>query len=135
MEDYETLLSEAYKNVKKQEECGRFEIKRVEGHIEGNKTIISNFVSIAGCLRRQPEHLAKFLFKELASSGQIIGERLVLIRKISSKIIDEKIEKYVNSFVLCSNCKKPDTEFFEENGQKYMKCMACGTKKPIVNKL
>jgi len=132
MESYEELLEDAYKNVKQEKECCRFEIKKVEGHIEGNKTMISNFISIANCLRREPEHLAKFLFKELASSGQIAGDRLILIRKISSKRIDEKIEKYVNMFVLCQNCKKPDTQIFEEAGQRFIRCLACGNKRPIV---
>ena len=132
---YEQLLSQAYKEIKPIKEGERFEIKKAEGHLQGGKTIISNFVQIASCLRREPGHLAKFLFKELAAPGQIAGERLILTRRISSQIINEKIKKYVKGFVMCPNCKKPDTELIEEKGQKFIKCLACGTKKPVANKI
>jgi len=135
MENYEELLNSAYESIKPVEECDRFEIKKIEGHIEGTKTIVSNFIQIAACLRREPEHLAKFLFRELAAPGEIIGDRLILTRKISSQKIGEKIQQYVDKFVLCSNCKKPDTELVEENNQKYLRCLACGTKKIVVSKI
>ena len=130
--EYEELLDNAFESIKpcSDKDC-RFDVKKVEGHIEGTKTIISNFAQVATCLRRKPEHLAKFLFKELATSGDIKGDRLIFDRKMSSKNINEKIEKYVNSFVLCSHCKKPDTEITEENGKKYLRCLACGAKKQI----
>lgn len=129
--NYEELLNEAYENVEPCEECERFEIKKVEGHHEGSRTVISNFVQVAACLRREKEHLAKFLFKSLATSGDIDGDRLILDRKMSSKDINDKVEKYVKQFVLCSSCKKPDTELVEEEGKAFIRCLACGAKKPV----
>ena len=131
MEDYEVLLNEAYENVRPTEVCERFGILKVAGHHEGSKTVITNFVRVAMCLRRDPFHLMKFLAKELASSGEISGDRLILSRKVSSKEINEKIEKYVNSFVLCPKCRKPDTELSEEGGRLYLRCLACGNKREI----
>jgi translation initiation factor 2 subunit 2 len=125
---YEDLLDEAFESVKPCEECGRFEILKVSGHIEGSKAIVTNFAQVAACLRRDPEHLAKFLFKELATSGDIKGDRLIFPRKVSSKVLNEKIEKYVHQFVLCPVCKKPDTELVSEKGKSYIRCMACGKK-------
>ncbi len=124
--NYEALLDEAYKNVKATDECGRFEILKVKGHHEGTRTVISNFGQVVACIRRTPEHLLKFLSKELASSGEIKGDRLILSRRLSSKDINKKIEKYVNRFVLCSKCKKPDTELNEEGGKMFLRCLACG---------
>jgi translation initiation factor 2 subunit 2 len=130
-DDYEKLLGEAFEKVKPCEFCDRFEVKKAEGMHEGNKTIVTNFCQIAGCLRRKPEHLAKFLLGELASPGNIDGDRLVLTRKLTSVQINEKIEKYSNLFVKCSNCGKPDTEIVKEGAQSFLKCMACGTKKIV----
>ncbi|MFH1521572.1 MAG: translation initiation factor IF-2 subunit beta [archaeon] len=129
--NYEALLDEAYKNVKATIECGRFEILKVKGHHEGTRTIISNFMQVAMCVRRTPEHLLKFLTKELASSGEIKGDRLILSRKLSSKDINEKIERYVNRFVLCPKCKKPDSELNEEGGKVFLRCLACGEKREV----
>jgi len=126
--DYESLLEEAYENVEATSESDRFEILKVKGHHEGIRTVISNFGQVATSLRRAPEHLLKFLTKELASSGEIKGDRLILSRKLSSKDVNEKIEKYTNKFVLCQKCKKPDTELSEESGKSLLRCLACGEK-------
>jgi translation initiation factor 2 subunit 2 len=129
--EYEDLLNEAYKNVKVVE-CGeRFEILKVSGHHEGSKTIITNFMKIVSCLRRNPEHIMRFLRKELASSLELSGDRLIFSRKLSSKEINEKIERYVCKFVLCPKCKKPDTELVEDGVKLYLKCLACGTKNEV----
>jgi len=132
--EYEKLLNEAYSNIGEVcLECSRFEIKKPEGHFEGNKTIISNFAQICACLRREPDHIARFLAKQLATPNEISGDRLILIKKISSERICERIKQYSEEYVICSQCKKPDTEIIELNGQKFLKCMACGNKKPIHN--
>lgn len=133
--DYEELLDKAYENVKQTAHCERFEIIKVEGHQQGNKTIISNFAQIVSCLRRDSEHVVKFLYKELAAPGIIEGDRLILTRKISSKDINNKIEKYAKTYVLCPNCKKPDTEIVEDDGKSFLRCLACGHKKAISSKV
>ncbi len=131
MEDYEKLLDSAYETIKPVEACNRFEILKPEGHFEGTKTIVSNFSQIAGCLRRDPAHLAKFLLGELATSGKVAGERLIFIRKINSARIGEKIAEYVKRYVECPNCKKPDTELIDGDGGKFIRCLACGTRKQV----
>jgi translation initiation factor 2 subunit 2 len=136
MENYETLLNEAYSKVKIVEGSGgRFEVPAVEGFFEGKKTIITNFFQIVAHLRRDSEHLQKFLLKELATQGQIEGERLILNNKIPSKKINPKIEQYVNEFVLCQECKKPDTQIIKEGKQNLIHCLACGAKHPIQGKI
>lgn len=129
--EYEQLLSDAYAKIKPTEFCDRFDIKKAEGMHEGNKTIITNFAQICCGLRRTPEHVARFLFKELASLGNIDGERLILNRKMPSSQVNEKIEKYAEKFVKCSNCGKPDTEIMKESNKTFLKCLACGIKKEI----
>jgi translation initiation factor 2 subunit 2 len=132
VEDYEKMLSEAYEKIKPVEShIGRFEVPKVEGHIEGTKTIITNFRAIANYIRREPEHFLKFLLNELASPGVIKGDRLILTRKISSSLINEKISLYVQNYVICKECKKPDTEILKEDRINFIHCLACGAKKPI----
>lgn len=123
------MLDEAYENVELgDEECERFEIVKVKGHHEGVRTVIKNFGKVAACLRRRPEHLLKFLGKELGIQGEIQGERLVVSRKLSSKDINAKIEKYARTYVICVKCGKPDTELDEEQGKLLVRCLACGHK-------
>jgi translation initiation factor 2 subunit 2 len=127
--DYEQLLDIAMSNVDKTERCERFEVKKISLIHEGsNKTIITNFLQVALCLRRDPGHIARFLYKNLASYGEVAGERLILGRKISPEIVQKKVELYVNEYVKCPKCGKPDSEIFEESNVNYLKCLACGTK-------
>jgi translation initiation factor 2 subunit 2 len=129
MDNYEKLLTEAYEKVKKVEGNGdRFEIPKIEGHFEGKKTILINFFQIASYIRRKPEHFQKFLMKELATSGQIEGERLVFNNKIPSAKVNAKIEEYIKEFVVCKQCGKPDTELVKEDRMSFIKCLACGAK-------
>lgn len=113
----------------------RFEIPKVQGHIQGNKTIISNFNQICSTLRREPQHLLKYLQRELATPAQIDGPRLILGRKLLSTLINTKIEQYTNNFVICPECKKPDTKLIKEDRIYSIKCMACGAKHPVKAKI
>jgi len=127
--EYTKLLDEAYGKVKLGSglgsACGRFEVLAVKGHHEGVRTVICNFGQIVACVRRSQAHVLKFLSKELASSGEIQGDRLILSRKLPSKEINEKIQRYVRRYVLCPNCGKPDTEL-EVGAKTFLNCLACG---------
>lgn len=132
MDKYEKLLEKAYNTVKIVEKgSDRFETPRVEGHVTGNSTFITNFGQIASYLRRDLLHLAKFLQKELAVYGFVKDTRLMLKSKINSDKVNEKIQKYSKEFVICPVCGKPDTELVSEKGIKYKHCLACGAKSPV----
>lgn len=136
MTEYEKLLEDAYGKIKTTDKTNdRFEIPKIEGHFEGRKTILTNFSQIAAHLRRKPEHFQKFLLKELAASGQREGDRLVLNIKVPSEKINKKIEDYVKEFVLCRECKKPDTELIREDRISFVHCLACGAKHSVRSKI
>ncbi|MAF51077.1 MAG: translation initiation factor IF-2 subunit beta [Nanoarchaeota archaeon] len=134
--DYEELLDKGLKELPEDASKGeRFEIPKVKGHIEGNKTIIVNFVQIANDLRREVEHLLKFLLRELAAPGNLDDKRLILGRKISAGQINEKIELYAKTFVLCKECGKPDTQIVKEGKINMLRCTACGARHNIKTKI
>lgn len=134
--DYEKLLTKAYKEVKRVDSTGeRFEIPKIKGHFEGRKTILTNFFQIATHLRRKPEQFQKFLLKELATSGNFDGERLILNNKVPSAKINSKIEQYAKEFVICKECGKPDTTIEKQDRLNILHCLACGAKHPIQGKI
>lgn len=136
MESYEQLLDEAYKKVKVVEgNKDRFDIPKVIGQVSGKNTIISNIAEIASYLRRPIDHISKFLQKELAASGKIDNDRLILNTKLNSQKVNDKIQEYSKEFVICPECKKPDTEIIIEKGIKLKHCLACGAKSPIKNRV
>ena len=114
----------------------RFEIPKVTGHIQGNRTIISNFLQIANTLTRANEHFLQYILKELASPGELKKSgSLILGTKIAASRINEKIRQYANEFVLCVECGKPDTKLEKEGSLTYMKCTACGAKHIVKSRI
>ena len=136
MESYDELLKEAYSKVRVvSPNSDRFDIPKVEGQVVGKTTVIVNIVPIANYLRRPLDHLAKFLQKELATSGKIENDRLILNTKLGSLKVNEKIQLYSKEFVICNECSKPDTEIVSDKGIKLKHCLACGAKSPIKRKI
>lgn len=113
----------------------RFEIPKVSGHIQGNKTVINNFSQIAQYLHRDVIHLQKYLSRELAAPGNLTSTALILNTKIPAARINEKIRQYANEFVLCSDCGKPDTVLEKDKTLTFIKCTACGAKHHVKTKI
>lgn len=129
---YEQMLDRLYKVLPKSKAAsGRFEIPKVQGSIQGNKTIITNLQQIAKKLSRKEDHLMKFLLRELATTGEIKSGGTIFVGKFGSNFLNSKIEKYVKEFVLCSQCKKPDTVLVKEKGITFKRCEACGAKSSV----
>ncbi|RLE38671.1 translation initiation factor IF-2 subunit beta [Candidatus Woesearchaeota archaeon] len=134
--DYKKLLERARKNLPESVITSeRFEIPNVRGHIQGNKTIISNFFQIAATLNRQPEHMLKFILRELATPGEIKKNLVIIGTKVPASRINEKIYQYARQFVLCPECGKPDTKLVKEKNSTFIKCLACGAKSRVQSKI
>ena len=131
MDDYKKLLERARKNLPQGELRERFEIPKTVSSSTGKQTVIKNFGEISNYIRRDQKHLSKFLFKELALPGNIKNNELVLQGKVSSYIIEQRIDAYVKQFVICSECKKPDTSLKKEGNITVLKCEACGARRTI----
>ena len=129
------MLDKLYSEAKPIKATERFEVPKVKGHVEGTKTIVTNFSQICDIIRRNKEHLAKFLSRELAAQILIENERAIFNRKLSSDQINQKIQEYVNEFVICPQCKKPDTELIKQGEFVFLKCLACGAKHSVRAKL
>lgn len=130
--DYKALLENARKNMPQSVlEKERFEIPKVMGHIQGNRTIISNFHSIADALRRPPDHFLKYVLKEIAAPGHLTHNALIVGTRVAASRINQKIRQYANEYVLCAECGKPDTKLEKDGAVSFLKCTACGAKHAI----
>ncbi len=130
---YEQMLDRLYTVIPQRSlEKERFEFPRVESFIQGPKTYIKNFLQLLKLMRREdPKDVLKFLNKESAAPAQVEGDRLVMTGKFSEIQINEWFTRFLNEFVLCKECKKPDTHYIEHNGVRQLKCEACGAVSPI----
>ncbi len=130
--DYETLLNKAYESLpEKAKTQARFEMPKFESFIQGNQTIVINFMEVTKYIRRDPRILLKYLTRELAAPANIAGDRLIIKGKIREDMLNRKLEKFVKTYVICKECGKPDTELITIEGVLYVRCSACGARYPV----
>ncbi len=131
-ETYESLLKRAQELLpQKNLATERLEVPKVLGHIQGNRTVVSNFHAIAEIIRRPQEHFLKYMLKELATSGEVTKSALILGTKVPASRINDKIQEYLKDFVICPECKRPDTKLEKEDNVTFIKCSACGAKHAV----
>ncbi len=130
--DYEALLKQAKeklpKGVAKEE---RFQIPGVDLFTEGKITVVKNFGDIVESIRREPADLMAFLQRELGTPGNIDGKRATFKSRLGVKQIESRIQAYVNTFVMCSECKRPDTHLVKDGRVDILECEACGARRPV----
>ena len=130
--DYNKLLARGRKNLPESVlKTERFIIPKIRGHIQGNKTVLSNFYQISDLLGRDFNHFLKYILKELATPGEVRKPLVLLGRKVSATRINEKINLYANKYVICKDCGKPDTTLSKKSRILFIKCNACGAKYPV----
>ncbi|MFA6064612.1 MAG: translation initiation factor IF-2 subunit beta [archaeon] len=132
MQNYNDLLSKAYNSIpQKALSHERFVIPKVESFIQGTKTIVRGFNILIKDMRRDKKHFLKWLTKETALPITENAGQLTINGKIGAIQLNKLIESYFNQFVLCPECKKPDTNVVIQNGVHMLKCEACGAIKPV----
>ncbi len=127
--DYEAMLVRAKEQLPEDvDESTRFQVPKIKGHLQGNKTIVSNFAQIASTLQRKIEVLVKYIEKQMATKGIIQDNFVVFNTKLSAKKMNIRIEQFVDQFVICKECGKPDTKLSKDTGIYFIRCQACGAK-------
>ncbi len=131
--DYEKLLERAREGLEDvMQNAERFSPPIPDIMHEGSKkTIIRNFSEIVDSLRRDETHLYKFLLQELGTAGSVNNRRLVLQGRVPEKKIKDRIKSYIETFVVCQECNRPDTSFLRTGRTLNLHCEACGAKRPI----
>jgi translation initiation factor 2 subunit 2 len=129
---YEQLLKQAYSNITERTESSeRFVVPEVKAYVEGKTTILENFIEITGKVRRDPDHVMKFLLGELGTSGKVDGNRAIFNGKFEIALIKAIIKSYVDDYVICSECGKPDTRLVKDDRVMILRCDACGSHRPV----
>ena len=116
MDDYENLLNRAIDQLPPEVfETKRFEPVKAYSVIQGNRTFIQNFKDVADSLNRDPQHVLKYLLQG----------------KFNHFLINERIDEYIEKYVICHECNRPDTKIIREDRIFILKCAACGAKAPL----
>lgn len=130
--EYEKLLNTAYESIPETIKTGeRFQTPEVDVINEGKTTIIRNFADICEKIRRDGKDVFRYLLKELGTAGEMEGRRAIFKSKISQTSIQSRFNSYVETYVICSECGRPDTELIRKDRILMLKCEACGAIRPV----
>ncbi len=135
MNDYLANLDRALKQLPEIKGSGeRFVVPEPKLLTEGKTTVLENFSAIADRLNREPEHIFKFLLRELGTAGKIDGGRAIFQKRFSTDVIHELINAYVKEYVICSECGRPDTHLIKSERILTLRCDACGAHRPVTKR-
>jgi len=130
--DYEELLKKACAQMPEvSTKHERLELPRIMINTVGMRTIISNFKEIAEALDRDPQHLLKFLTREMATAATFQDSRAIFQGKFRSDSFERLLQRYLDGYVVCPICKRPDTRIVKERRLSFLVCNACGAKSSI----
>lgn len=129
---YENLLQKAYSSITDVSgNSERFILPEAKAYVEGKTTILENFAEISDKVRRDRDHLMKYLLGELGTSGKIDGNRAIFNGKFEISLIRTIIRNYVDDYVICSECGRPDTRLVKDDRIQLLRCDACGGHRPV----
>jgi translation initiation factor 2 subunit 2 len=130
--DYSELLKRAQAQVpdgtlKKE----RLEMPRLLVSMVGMRTTIANFKEVAELLDRDPQHILKFLTREMATAATYHDGRAIFQGKFPRDTFERLLQRYMDAFVICPVCKRPDTKIIKEKRLSFIVCNACGAKSSV----
>jgi translation initiation factor 2 subunit 2 len=140
--DYRKLLKRVLDNASAKKVVeDRFKLPKAEIFYEGNTTVIKNFDRVSDAVNRDPYLILKFLLGGIGTAGELDGGRVVFQGKIPPKHIQDKLKEYIDTYVMCSECNRPDTHLVKQGRTILIRCDACGAfrsvrsiKKKVVQK-
>ena len=129
---YEEMLERGFAKLPRHvTRSERFAIPEPDVRQFGRRTLILNFKEICDELRRDPDHLLKFLSGELATLATFDGVRAVFKGNFNPQTIRGLIRRYTERYVICPVCKRPDTKIVREKRLWFLQCEACGARSSL----
>lgn len=101
---------------------------KIEGKGNGIKTVIVNLSNVAHQLARPPSYLIKYFGFELGAQTNIDpkDDRWIINGAHESTKLQDYLDGFINKFVLCKDCKNPETVVNIKDGNIILDCKACG---------
>ncbi len=109
----------------------RFQLPEADILYEGKSTVLRNFKDIVDVLRREDRDVTQYMLREIGIAGSLEDRRLVFKGRVTRQQVDDKLQAYVATYVMCSECNRPDTHLGREGRTLILKCEACGAHRPI----
>ncbi|KXT07032.1 hypothetical protein AC578_7109 [Pseudocercospora eumusae] len=110
----------------------RYKMERLQSKVEGKgngiKTVIVNLSNVAHQLARPPNYVIKYFGFELGAQTNIDpkDDRWIINGAHEASKLQDHLDGFINKFVLCKDCKNPETVINIKDGDILLDCKACG---------
>jgi translation initiation factor 2 beta subunit (eIF-2beta)/eIF-5 len=121
-------------NIRNKTETGisKLKLKKLEIKTENKKTYVLNFRDFCGAIGRTELEVQLFLGGEFNCKTSIDSTGILIISNMyRTNVVQSCVEKYINIYVLCEQCKSKDTLLSKEKSYTYIECKNCKSKKCI----
>ncbi len=133
--DYDASLDRALDEVPDfRSDEDRLSVPDATAQADGAFTRFTNLAEVAEALNREPEHLHRFVQRELGTNGKLEEGRARYNGRFSDSDLDAAVESYVAEYVTCSECGLPDTRLVKEDRTPMLRCDACGAFRPVAKR-
>lgn len=98
------------------------------------KTMFATFPQTCKEMQRDLQHVMSYFLAELACEGSLDSQdRLVLKRRCLPHEIESVLRKYVENYVQCRTCKRPDTVLTRDPVLRlqFLECTRCHSKTSV----
>jgi len=108
---------------------------KIEGKGNGIKTVVPNILEVAHDLARPPIYITKFFGFELGAQAKVVGDgptqRHIVNGAHDKDKLQDLLDVFINKFVLCGECRNPETTLVIKGQHVLRECKACGKRTEI----
>lgn len=110
----------------------RYKMERLQSKVEGKgngiKTVVVNLSNVAHQLARPPNYVIKFFGFELGAQTNMDpkDDRWIINGSHEAGKLQDYLDGFINKFVLCKDCKNPETVVNIKDQEILLDCKACG---------
>lgn len=115
----------------------RYKMERLQSKVEGKgngiKTVVVNLSNVAQQLARPPSYVIKYFGFELGAQTNIDpkDDRWIINGAHEASKLQDYLDGFINRFVLCRDCKNPETVIHIKDGDILLDCKACGQRTKV----
>lgn len=133
--DFNVMVDKAYEQLDKENTniTNNIILPKIESEISTTRLYWKNIMKYLEIINRSSDHFMIFLKNELCNkeinwySGNKNDGLIIHGKRQKNSDILELIKKYINMYVICTDCNKIKTELIKITSKRYeFKCLVCG---------
>jgi translation initiation factor 2 beta subunit (eIF-2beta)/eIF-5 len=136
---FNAMVDEAYELLENNDTIQNLVLPKIDTEISITRMYWKNIMDYLNIINRSPDHFIIFLKNELCNkeinwySGNKEDGIIIHGKRQKNSDILELIKKYINIYVICSSCKKLNSELNKITNKKYeFKCLDCEMTKTVI---